>query len=1060
MASAKAITAGKAYVIISAIDQTHKTFGKITKKVNAMALKMQSIGTELMMGGAIGTIGAALPIAQFAKFEDAMLAVQAKMQATDEEYQQLTKLAQHYGETTSYTAKEVADTMVVMAQMGLKAGDVENSLGAILNAARATGTELPAMSDYILTAIRAFGGSFADAADYADVMTAACNNSALNMEMLGDTMTYCAKPARDAGVNIRQLTTLIGHLANQGIRGSNAGTALRRMFTNLATEREKLEAHGIYAFDDGRFKNIDETITQIREVASAMSDIERITFLKDIFGQYALASMLSLATDEYSELSAAMQDCSGVAQETSNIMDSKTGGTFRLIWSVVERLGNAIGESFSSAINGAREGVIEFLQEIVRWVEVNQKLVVGIGLGVVTMGGLGAALVTLGTAIRLVTFALSGFNVLLAGTALLTSLVSMGMFVCSTVAAALSAAYSLLTFATIANTAAFAAHAAGILFSLICYTALFIALETLVITIVAAGAAFAATSAIVIAAGVIFAGLGAIIAAVSVLVWGFTASLLTAYAAAGGGIATLLLIAGGIFAIAAAVYATWPVIFQFVGAVAGMVYSVVSVIVAAIGQVLYVLTSMVIGILRPVVSALGWVLRAAITFIGAFIRAIVAVVQTIGTFLAGAFYVLFRTAVDILTPLVSVIYTVLSAIGQVLMVVLSPILDFFGMVFQWLGSILLSAVTALVSGVKALFLGLVKVICWPFEMAFRVAVGTVSFIFSSIYNGITGLVIVLGRGLGYMGQAVWNGLSAIGRLFSQLWNIVATEGSAFWNNLVSDCTSTFSAISAQIAAGDWSGAFETAILGLRTIWTDFQSFFLKAWHKTMLAVSDIWHSTRTEWKSWTDGISTLLNAAYAKATMSEEKAKEYMGLLQGIQNAETQRLIDERDASVKRHNQAIAELDAETEKQREELKKHSEKKELEAHAQKAADDFAAAMAGEDGNSTTASKVLSSLGLPEMSLDDELAKEATSPEIEGLTEQIETGVAITNNILELAQMGTIDAERNFLENKSAMYNIEVERANKDKEMAVMQELNEHAAEIEDYLKSRDDEEEAI
>ncbi|MDO4585570.1 MAG: phage tail tape measure protein, partial [Planctomycetia bacterium] len=773
MASANTITAGKAYVIISAIDRTKHILATVTKNVDAAARKIQTIGTQLMMGAGFAGLGAALPIQQFARFEDAMLAVRAKMQASEEDYKKLSALAQHYGETTSYTAQQVADAMVVMAQAGLKAPDVEKSIGPVLNAARATGTELASMTDYILSAIRTMGGSFDEMGMYADVMTAACNNSALNMDMLGESLIYCAKPAQVVGVNIKELTALIGFLANQGIRGSQTGTALRRMFTSLATQKNKLMAVGIDPFNEfGKLRNINGIIADMRRVTSTMKDVEKISFVKSIFGQYALAPMLALLSDEYTEISEAIENSAGVAARTAEMMDSSIGGTFRMIMSAVEGVGNAIGESFKNAINGARNGIISYVQSVTEWIKTNRETVVMTAAGIAAIGTLGATLLVVGTALRVASFALSGFGFVLATVGLI-------------------------------------AKGVGLIFAL-------------------------------------FGGLAAIIPG---------AYLLTATAIAG----------------------------------------------------------------------------IAVCF----------------------------------------------------------------------GPELLAAAQASWEGIKSGFSALIQ---W-FGRSFP----TASFYISETCKN--------------MGTTLYGVATDIGTAFSTAWQGISAAGSQLWGSLKTDCSAAFSAISSQITNGDWTGAFETAVLAMRAVWSDFQRFFVTAWHSTALAFMDIWQSMRRGIQDARESIAKLVGW-FMKIGMTDAEKVEFDKALVDVQAADRNSMEQGFTASQKRHEEAIAKAEVSNVSIREELTKHTKEVQDKAHEQAAADEFSRYMEEQKSQYGEEEAIVATMNAPENFA-------LTPVELPELASQILSGAGVTAHILEAVQGGTVAAEKNFLENKAALKNAEIEKAEKAK-----------------------------
>ncbi|MDO4584902.1 MAG: phage tail tape measure protein [Planctomycetia bacterium] len=1030
MTSSSTITAGKAYVIISAIDRTKHVLATVSKNVDAAARKIQSVGTQLMMGAGFAGIGTALPIRQFARFEDSMLSARAKMQASEADYQRLTKLAQHYGETTSYTAQQVADSMVVMAQMGLKPDDVENSLGAILNAARATGTELPAMSDYILTAIRAFGGEFSDAADYADVMTAACNNSALNMEMLGDAMTYCAKPARDAGVNVRQLSTLIGFLANQGIRGSHAGTALRRMFTNLATQRSKLEEHGIFAFDEqGQFKNIDETIAKIREVASTMNDMEKVTFLKDIFGQYALASMQTLATDEYSELSAAIQNCSGVAQETADMMDSSLGGSFRLIWSAVERAGNAIGEHFKEAINNAREGIILFVQETTKWIEANKETVVGFAVGIACVGALGAAFLATGTAIQMVTFAIGGFHfILTASTA--------AFYTCTAACGLLNVVvngflntlflgrYVVVGFAT--SLGLVRTTAVGIPATIAAIRTSYLSMIGVLATVRAAAL-----------------GIPWIPSAATAGVYSFMQTVRTAYL----GIVSTIALAGtyvgvGIHAVMSGMVVAlrsfgmaiqtlsvaWTFFPIFAQLAMVKVYTSFRLAIAGI-------QSAILGIPATFVTVKTSLIAAAVTIKTGIVSSVIATRAAIITA-----YV--STKAFILTTLTTVKTATIAACLATRTAVLGipAAMSSAWSVIVGLPQMLYSAFL----GIPALLNG-IGTACITFSATISGSIAAVTALASSItlahvaaVAAIGGIAILCGpylwKILKAAGMTIYQILGSVGTWISQqfsrfanaaqtAWAGIAAAGSELWGNLKEDCVSAFSTISAQITNGDWTGAFETAVLAMRAVWSGFQRFFVTAWHLTALAFMDIWQSMRRGIQDARETIAKLVGW-FMKIGMTEEQKIEFDKALADVQSADRNAMEQGFTDSKNRHEQAIVEAEKSNISIREKLAEHTKEVQDKAHAQAAADEFARHM---DEQSTQGAK---NAGLTETSTPTLENSEISTFETT-IPPQLLSQFEVTAHILDVAQFGTIAAEKNFLENNTNLRNAELEKVNNEK-----------------------------
>ena len=180
-----------------------------------------------------------------------MLTVRAVTGATAEQFAVLTDQAKQLGRTTSFTAKQVAEGMTSLGRAGFKPAEIQAAIPAVLNLARATGTELGQAADYAANSIRAFGLSASDTTRVADVLTATANNSAQTVDDLAESLKYAAPVAADAGESIESTSKALGVLANMGIKGSMAGTTIRQMFIRLADPgvQKTLAGLGIAAVD-------------------------------------------------------------------------------------------------------------------------------------------------------------------------------------------------------------------------------------------------------------------------------------------------------------------------------------------------------------------------------------------------------------------------------------------------------------------------------------------------------------------------------------------------------------------------------------------------------------------------------------------------------------------------------------------------------------------------------------------------------------------------------------------------------------------------------------------
>lgn len=179
-------------------------------------------------------------------FDQSMANVAAISGATGDEIAALRDKAKEMGATTKFTATEAADAFSYMAMAGWDASQMMDGISGIMNLAAASGEDLATTSDIVTDALTAFGLSAEDSGHFADVLAAASSAANTNVGLMGETFKYVAPLAGAMGYSVEDMATAIGIMANSGIKGSQAGTALRMAISQLANPSEKVAA----ALDD------------------------------------------------------------------------------------------------------------------------------------------------------------------------------------------------------------------------------------------------------------------------------------------------------------------------------------------------------------------------------------------------------------------------------------------------------------------------------------------------------------------------------------------------------------------------------------------------------------------------------------------------------------------------------------------------------------------------------------------------------------------------------------------------------------------------------------------
>ena len=225
------------------LQQEAEKANSILSKIDAVGQKMETVGNSIAGAGkkmmpvtlAIGGVGTAA-VKTAADFDTAMSQVAAVSGATGEDFDKLRAKAREMGSKTKFSASEAAEAMNYMAMAGWKTEDMLDGIEGIMNLAAASGEDLATTSDIVTDALTAFGLSAKDSGHFADILAAASSNANTNVSMMGETFKYCAPIAGAMGYSAEDTAQAIGLMANSGIKGSQAGTALRTIMTKLQGE--------------------------------------------------------------------------------------------------------------------------------------------------------------------------------------------------------------------------------------------------------------------------------------------------------------------------------------------------------------------------------------------------------------------------------------------------------------------------------------------------------------------------------------------------------------------------------------------------------------------------------------------------------------------------------------------------------------------------------------------------------------------------------------------------------------------------------------------------------
>lgn len=305
-------------------------------------------------------------------FESSMSKVAAVSGANAEELQQLTDKAKEMGENTKFSATESAEAFNYMAMAGWKTEEMLSGIEGIMNLAAASGADLATTSDIVTDALTAMGYKATDAGRLADVMASAASNANTNVEMMGSTFQYVAPLIGALGMSMEDTAVAIGLMANAGIKGDKAGTALRSTLNRLSAPpkqcAEEMEKLGLSLTDsDGKMKSLQQVIIELRSAFRGLSETEKTAAAKHIAGAEAMSGLLAIvnATDEdFQKLTYAINNSSGAAEEMANTMNDNVGGKLTLLRSKIEGIMIKLFERASESMKKGIETVGDALDKV------------------------------------------------------------------------------------------------------------------------------------------------------------------------------------------------------------------------------------------------------------------------------------------------------------------------------------------------------------------------------------------------------------------------------------------------------------------------------------------------------------------------------------------------------------------------------------------------------------------------------------------------------------------------------------------------------------------------
>ncbi len=386
---------------LKSLEEQAKQSGTALQEIAAKGEKLKTVGDNVtnvgkkflpVTAGVVGLGTAAVKTA--ADFDSAMSKVAAVSGATGSDLEALRDKAREMGEKTKFSASEAAEAMNYMAMAGWKTEDMLSGIEGVMNLAAASGEDLATTSDIVTDALTAFGLTAKDSGHFADILAAASSNANTNVSMMGETFKYCAPIAGALGFSAEDTAEAIGLMANAGIKGSQAGTALRTIMNNLSGDVKICgssigEVTVATTNADGSMRDLSDILADCRTAFSGLSESEKAAAAESLVGKNAMSGFLALMNAgeaDINKLSSAIDNCDGCAAGMAETMNDNLAGQLTILKSQLQELAISFGELLMPAIRT----IVGWIQKFVDWLnsmdEGTRKVIVTIALVAAAIG--------------------------------------------------------------------------------------------------------------------------------------------------------------------------------------------------------------------------------------------------------------------------------------------------------------------------------------------------------------------------------------------------------------------------------------------------------------------------------------------------------------------------------------------------------------------------------------------------------------------------------------------------------------------------------------------------
>lgn len=343
-----------------------QTVNKYKDSINNVGSSMRNVGSNMSMYFTLPVVaGFGAAIKTGADFEGQMSRVGAIAGASKTQLKAMSDQAVDLGAKTSLSASEVAKGMEELAALGMNTNQIMKAMPGVISAAEASGSDLATTATIMASSLNSFNLKASDSGHVADLLATAANDSAADVQYMGDALKYAGTPAHSLGVTLEDTSAAIEVMSNSGLEGSQAGTALRASFIKLAKpskqSQKAIDKLGISLSNSkGEFVGMPNLIGQFKDALQGMTKDQKLAYVAQIVGTEAASGFLALIDAGPAKLkkySDSLKNSNGASKEAADKMKDNLKGSLEQLGGAFESLGITIGTAFAPVLRGLAKAV-------------------------------------------------------------------------------------------------------------------------------------------------------------------------------------------------------------------------------------------------------------------------------------------------------------------------------------------------------------------------------------------------------------------------------------------------------------------------------------------------------------------------------------------------------------------------------------------------------------------------------------------------------------------------------------------------------------------------------